>query len=146
MQQDSAEQQQQQSQTARRQQGDEKSRRQHGKAQKQQQQAADGRWERISSRSSKQQREQEQLPQLRTSQPRPHPFYVKPRHVKKHFKVTTVDGWKLHLIRLGPMSSDSCVWWPCHALLLMLLYIDVKQQGPYCLVSCLANMLPCLLL
>jgi hypothetical protein len=33
------------------------------------------------------------------SAPRPHPLYFKPRHVKKHFKVTTSDGWKLHLIR-----------------------------------------------
>jgi hypothetical protein len=48
----------------------------------------------------RQQQQKEQLPQLRTSQPRPHPFYIKPKHVKRHFKVTTVDGWKLHLIRL----------------------------------------------
>lgn len=53
------------------------------------------------SRASKQQRQPEQVQQPGVSQPRPHPFYVKPRHVKKHFKVTTVDGWKLHLIRWG---------------------------------------------
>jgi hypothetical protein len=45
------------------------------------------------------QQQQEQLPQLRRPQPRPHPFYIKPKHVKRHFKVTTTDGWKLHLIR-----------------------------------------------
>jgi hypothetical protein len=51
-------------------------------------------------KQQQQQTQQQQLPQLRRSQPRPHPFYIKPRHVKRHFKVTTADGWKLHLIRL----------------------------------------------
>lgn len=55
------------------------------------------------------QQQQEQLPQLRTSQPRPHPFYIKPKHVKRHFRVTTVDGWKLHLIRLVICSQQHTV-------------------------------------
>lgn len=68
----------------------------HKQALQQGQAAAVGSTKDRGDRASKQQRQQEQPG---VSQPRPHPFYVKPRHVKKHFKVTTVDGWKLHLIR-----------------------------------------------
>lgn len=74
------------------------------KRNKQQQQQASSSGRDHTGRGRKQQQQQQaqtqqQLPQLRTSQPRPHPFYIKPRHVKRHFKVTTADGWKLHLIR-----------------------------------------------
>ena len=66
------------------------------------------------------QQQQEQLPQLRRPQPRPHPFYIKPKHVKRHFKVTTTDGWKLHLIRCSLQAS--------------ILFFSVVYCGGFCIV------------
>lgn len=79
---------------------------------KQQQPSAAGSSSSRGARHQKQQ-QQEQLPQLRRPQPRPHPFYIKPKHVKRHFKVTTTDGWKLHLIRCEFRTASYCCM-VCH--------------------------------
>lgn len=44
---------------------------------------------------------------LQYSLPRPHPFYLKPQHIKTNYKCPTTDGWKLHLIRTRQLGVPS---------------------------------------
>ena len=67
--------------------------------------------QRESRRSKHQQQQKQQQQQQRDtppSQPRPHPFYLRPQHVKTNYKCPTSDGWMLHIIRtkqLGQIST-----------------------------------------
>eukprot|EP00879_Flechtneria_rotunda_P004313 GHRR01004563.1.p1 GENE.GHRR01004563.1~~GHRR01004563.1.p1 ORF type:complete len:404 (+),score=152.14 GHRR01004563.1:237-1448(+) len=53
----------------------------------------------------KQQQEATKPVQIKYSAPRPHPLYLKPKHVKTHFMIPTSDGWKLHMIRTQVLNT-----------------------------------------
>jgi hypothetical protein len=80
--------------------------------QQQQQQQSQRKQHRRDSRRAKQQQQRQQQQQEQRdpgpSQPRPHPFYLRPQHIKTNYKCPTSDGWMLHIVRtkqLGQIST-----------------------------------------
>jgi len=62
--------------------------------------------------AAQQQNQQQQQRPAGPSQPRPHPFYLRPQHIKTNYKCPTSDGWRLHLVRTKQLVPSATRFHP----------------------------------